>query len=195
MDIKLISIEEGSKIIDTREPLGLFYRYCVDENVFVGLDNSTGDANVEGFETLDECIAWLRGEDQVCSCCRTIALEEEIKSLKDRQTYMKEIQSEIYHHYGIDHQLEKLEEECLELALAIKQRDGRNYIGLSNIVEEIADVENIIEQIKNSNKHIIEGIEKWKEFKINREVDRISQRYQNKGFEEKSKEIDCRFDL
>ena len=40
------------------EPLGLFYHR--DGNLFVGIDNRTGEAWVEEFASLEECIAWLK---------------------------------------------------------------------------------------------------------------------------------------
>ncbi|MBW8347931.1 hypothetical protein K0H71_00550 [Bacillus sp. IITD106] len=59
-----ISQQESSKIIDKRNPLGLFY---VKENdgTFTGIDNSDGNAWVEEFEKLDVCLAWLRREIEV----------------------------------------------------------------------------------------------------------------------------------
>ena len=84
-----------------------------------------------------------------------------------------EKQNKIYNYYGFDTQMEKLEEECLELALAIKHRD-RPYTGIGNVIEEMADVLNIIGQIKNNNKQIEEGLERYVEYKTNRELDRIS---------------------
>lgn len=59
--IKNITKEEASKIIETREPLGLFYLITVDagKTIFVGIDNSTGDAWTEDFKSFTKCKKWL----------------------------------------------------------------------------------------------------------------------------------------
>lgn len=40
MEIKQVTREEASAIIETSEPRGLFYE--IDENVYVGIDNMDG---------------------------------------------------------------------------------------------------------------------------------------------------------
>jgi len=49
--IKKISQEETQKIIDTRQPIGLFYTVEITkgQRTYIGIDNSTGDAWVEEF--------------------------------------------------------------------------------------------------------------------------------------------------
>ena len=89
---------------------------------------------------------------------------------------MKKKQIEIYEHYGLGHQLDKLEEECLELALALKRyrttpKDSR-YAG--NVVEETADVLNLIEQIIHGNPHLRKEVQELKELKIKRQLGRIA---------------------
>lgn len=86
---------------------------------------------------------------------------------------VREKQRKIYNHYGLDHQLEKLGEECLELALGILHRDKPGNENFRNIVEEMADVKNIIEQIEQQNLDIEKGIMAWTEYKTDRELDRI----------------------
>lgn len=56
--IKEITSEQASVVIDTREPLGLFY--LLDDGVYIGIDNSTGDAWTEEFTNLFQCKEWLR---------------------------------------------------------------------------------------------------------------------------------------
>jgi hypothetical protein len=46
------------KITETREPRGVFLTYENDR--FTGIDNTTGDAWVEEFETAIECARWLQ---------------------------------------------------------------------------------------------------------------------------------------
>ena len=92
------------------------------------------------------------------------------------KTSVKEKQRKIFNHYGLDHQLEKLEEECLELALGILHRDKPGNENFRNIVEEMADVKNLIEQIELKNPYFRQGIEKWIDYKTDRELERIRKR-------------------
>lgn len=57
-EIKKVSSEEALKIIETRKPLGLFY--CIDDDVYIGIDNQTGDAWTEDFKSLSACKKWLK---------------------------------------------------------------------------------------------------------------------------------------
>lgn len=56
--IKEVTQAEAHTIIQSREPRGLFYRR--DGNRWVGIDNMTGDAWVEEFDSQEQCFAWLR---------------------------------------------------------------------------------------------------------------------------------------
>lgn len=58
MEIREVNPEESFKIITEREPKGLFWQK--DGDLYVGIDNSTGDAWTQDFSTLDECLAWLK---------------------------------------------------------------------------------------------------------------------------------------
>jgi hypothetical protein len=64
-DIKKVSVEEAENIIETREPIGLFY--CIEKsihtgkNVYIGIDNSYGDAWTEEFHSLVSCKKYLEG--------------------------------------------------------------------------------------------------------------------------------------
>lgn len=68
MEIKRVTSEEACKIIDTREPRGLFY--TIDsfkgKKVYVGIDNRSGDAWTKEFKTLKTCKKWLNGQDVRC---------------------------------------------------------------------------------------------------------------------------------
>lgn len=59
MEIRKITSEEATTIIEKREPRGRFYQKY--RNVFVGIDNTTGDAWVEEFANLRNCKRWLSG--------------------------------------------------------------------------------------------------------------------------------------
>lgn len=91
---------------------------------------------------------------------------------------MIEKQKEIYSHYGLENQLGKLEEECLELALAVKRHLAEPDDPKLNfqVGEEMADVLNLIEQIIYSDVPYGKHLEKLKEYKVNRELDRIARR-------------------
>lgn len=58
-EIKKISTEEASGIIETREPRGLFY--TIENGKYIGIDNAYGDAWVEEFRSLSSCKRWLTG--------------------------------------------------------------------------------------------------------------------------------------
>ena len=60
-----INEEEAANIIANFKPLGLFIVSPAkddDKPIFVGMDNSTGDAWVEEFSSRNECESWLRRE-------------------------------------------------------------------------------------------------------------------------------------
>jgi hypothetical protein len=60
-EIKKVTPAEANAIIDTREPLGVFY--TIDsagaKPVYVGIDNRDGDAWTEDFKCLSTCKRWL----------------------------------------------------------------------------------------------------------------------------------------
>lgn len=58
-DIIELTSEQASEVIETRTPPGLFY--TKEGELFVGIDNSTGDAWTEEFMTKESCFKWLRG--------------------------------------------------------------------------------------------------------------------------------------
>ena len=57
-EIQKITREAMSRIIETRQPRGWFYRKA-GRRLFVGVDNSTGDAWTEDFRSLRQCKRWL----------------------------------------------------------------------------------------------------------------------------------------
>lgn len=91
---------------------------------------------------------------------------------------LKNKQLKIINHYGIDNQIDILLEESAELVQAICKwkryyKSEGSIDSLNLLIEEIADVKNIIEQLELSNESIEEGIERNIEYKVNRELDRI----------------------
>jgi len=55
--IKKIRPEQAESIIDTELPLGLFY--ALKAGVYIGIDNSDGQAWTEEFPNLRRCKRWL----------------------------------------------------------------------------------------------------------------------------------------
>ena len=67
VSIQKISQEEARRLLNScdgiggrYEPLGLFY--LEEQEQFIGIDNSTGDAWTEEFPDKNRCLRWLRGE-------------------------------------------------------------------------------------------------------------------------------------
>lgn len=58
MEIKEITKEEAFKITETKEPEGLFW--LIDGDEFIVIDNSRGEAFVEGFQDKEEGLQWLK---------------------------------------------------------------------------------------------------------------------------------------
>ena len=54
-----VTPEAMARIIDTREPRGLFYRKEA-RRLYVGVDNTSGDSWTEVFRTKRQCLRWLR---------------------------------------------------------------------------------------------------------------------------------------
>jgi len=55
--VKKVGYEYAEGIIDTRKPLGLFY--TIIAGMYIGIDNSTGEAWTESFPDLRKCKEWL----------------------------------------------------------------------------------------------------------------------------------------
>lgn len=89
-------------------------------------------------------------------------------------------------HYGYEAQSNQLVEECAELIQAVsKYRRARGteqetplkeQVALDNLIEEIADVEIMLEQIKHLLKIPEEDLLAYKQFKVNRTKERIEGR-------------------
>lgn len=56
--ITKITKEEANKIIETKEPEGLFW--LIDGDTFIVIDNSRGEAFVEEFDDKEEGLQWLK---------------------------------------------------------------------------------------------------------------------------------------
>ncbi|MFW5647931.1 MAG: hypothetical protein ACOCG5_02475 [Candidatus Alkaliphilus sp. MAG34] len=161
IEIKYITRDEASKIIETSEPRGLFYE--VDGDVYVGIDNSDGDAWVEEFKTPEECLNWLRGNTEGTS--------------EEKEEYLTELerkQSQLMEHYGKDRQLEKLVEECAELIKAImKTKTNKvSYID-DDVLHEMADVKNLIQQFELKQNRLKDTVDLIIMCKVNRQLERI----------------------
>jgi hypothetical protein len=60
-DLKEITQEEAEQIIETREPLGQFFK--IENDLYIGIDNQTGNAWTEEFKSREDCFRWLYGEE------------------------------------------------------------------------------------------------------------------------------------
>lgn len=89
---------------------------------------------------------------------------------------LKDKQLVIINHYGVDKQLEILVEECAELIQVIckSKRFNKASHWDYNMIEELADVENIIDQFKAANPSLVELIDSIKDNKTNRQMTRIA---------------------
>lgn len=95
---------------------------------------------------------------------------------------MKEELLKIINHYGIKHQLKYIHSEYFELDEAITQReyqakDKKPYelveFEKAHIIEEIADIEVMLDQFKAYYDIGQEEINKIKDYKIKRQLERI----------------------
>lgn len=88
----------------------------------------------------------------------------------------------LINHFGVDHQLHKLEEELTGLLLVTKRvRSGSVGLLAYQFIEEIADVENVLYQIKIEiqREFVANGDEN---FSIENELNRIKMHKLNKVF-------------
>ena len=75
---------------------------------------------------------------------------------------MKDIQAKILNHYGIQYQLRQTQEECAELIAAINHV-FRGRISPAALIEELADVEIMLDQLK-----LFYGDGEWETAKIHK---------------------------
>lgn len=59
---KIREIKDTDALFATFEPRGLFYK-TVNKSLYIGIDNLTGDAWTEEFNTLENCVKWLLREE------------------------------------------------------------------------------------------------------------------------------------
>jgi hypothetical protein len=132
--------------------------------LYVGIDNSNGDAWVEEFKTKEECFNWLRGNTEGTS--------------EEKEEYLTELerkQLKIIDHYGADWQLDRLIEECAELTKVIMKikRESRYFV-CNDMIQEVADVKNLIKQLELKHKHFFKNtIDLMIEQKVDRQLERI----------------------
>lgn len=56
-----VTLRKAQEIINTRKPVGTFW--TKEKDLYVGIDNRTGDAWCEDFKTIEECFEWLLEEE------------------------------------------------------------------------------------------------------------------------------------
>lgn len=86
---------------------------------------------------------------------------------------MKDKLAEIINHYGINHQQRKLNEEVFELQEAIFDYENITLMSKKHIIEELADVLVLLEQIKIYYELDNDDINSVMEHKINRTLKRL----------------------
>ena len=95
--VKKIKPSNAKSIIDTRKPSGLYYLRVND--VYIGIDNSTGHAWTEEFQNLKHCKKWLRDSSVVNEAdspnnykCRNfnVVITETLKLTVEIEAYCKE---------------------------------------------------------------------------------------------------------
>ena len=87
-------------------------------------------------------------------------------------------QANIINHYGQTNQLNKLIEECGELIAAISRYNSQNGMKETlNLIEELADVKNLIEQLELIDNKFKEGVKRNIKYKVNRELERMKTKW------------------
>jgi len=76
--IQKLTREEMLKVIDTRNPIGKFYR--IEGKTIVAVDNSTGDAWTEEFKDFEAFLLWITTQ---------LTVEEAVEKTRRRNKYAK----------------------------------------------------------------------------------------------------------
>lgn len=76
--VKKLTREEMLKVIDTRNPIGKFYR--IEGKTIVAVDNSTGDAWTEEFKDFEAFLLWITTQ---------LTVEEAVEKTRRRNKYAK----------------------------------------------------------------------------------------------------------
>ena len=117
LGIEIITSIEAVNIIETREPIGRFI--LKEEDLFIGIDNLSGDAWVEEFEKFDNCISWLCGDEIDEEECLRCGTDYEDLYRYDNKVYCADCLLELLEEHG--------EIESFSMGKTYK-RDGE-YIG------------------------------------------------------------------
>ncbi len=93
-------------------------------------------------------------------------------------TGIQEKQKTIMGHYGLNKQLNQLVEECAELIVTIQKQQRYDSSTISDtisgsVIEEMADVKNLIEQLELYRHYVARGVKITIENKTDRELERI----------------------
>ena len=100
-----------------------------------------------------------------------------------RETNMEDMHhkcTEIAKYFGLDNQCDQLVEECAELIQAVNKRKRakkdpvQHALAMRNLVEEIADVELMLDQVKFLLNITEDELNENKQLKIDRTLDRIA---------------------
>jgi len=106
-----VTQELAMKIIETREPIGLFMALCRDEK-YVGIDNSTGQAWTENFDDIESCINWLADPEKTMPEPCAFDNGNECIALKEKVcqgcSFFKTAEQQYWERKIIDRRLQKL---------------------------------------------------------------------------------------
>lgn len=185
--VKEVSEEELEKIIDEREPRGLFY--TTDDGI-VAVDNSTGDAWTEEFSSVEEAISWLKDEmnerlistlrksqgiEEACNNegCTDKEESEEVVNDKSEKELVAEFQESLKTIKQLDEDKLSLKEQLSVCIAKEKELEEQlaNYkeatINLSDAAKEVKPLKESLGKkdiiIKNSNiriKNLTESVKK-----------------------------------
>ncbi len=130
-EVKSVTAKEALEIVRTRKPIGLFY--TIENGQYVGIDNKSGDAWTEGFDTCEDCIRWLAGgyidlctfpDDDEYRCKRFVVPMDWLLATLEEIDYLNEQK-------GVDLQ-NFLDNYCFDETYAIYEMAKRKHL----IVEE-----------------------------------------------------------
>lgn len=97
--------------------------------------------------------------------------------MEEKEEYRTELQRkqlEIFEHYGHEKQFDMLVEECSELIQAIMKAKRASYIIFcDDVLQELADVKNLIQQLELKYEHLKKAVDFIVECKVDRQLERI----------------------
>lgn len=159
--ITKITKEEAYKIIETKEPLGLFW--LIDEGAFIAIDNSHGEAFVEEFQDKEEGLQWLKDWFKKPGC-------EELYG--DRKVRYNRIANSIRDYNDDLHEtidVKKVSDLITNMTLA-----GANYREMVQAINYSIDV---LDAFKCELRSKQNRIDRCKESRVNNGIQKLEEKY------------------